>query len=535
MAVVNKQATIWNPNDPNSKKVINVGDQMPTGFSLWTGGTATGQQAQAAIKKTSAPVTPVSNNIDSNTFQAGLQSNPQLPNSNDIASGLYVDRSLEDATKQQTSLQSELDKLKAQRITDTSAALKAEQDNLKNIQSQKDTQVQDYDTQFNPLKDKAVGIYDSMLDSIKDTNYSELTKQKLELTNDIVAYSKMFREELDAAASQGGLSSISAGRQNAVKENYTSKIAIAQAAQSAIDGNFNLAFDIMDRGATAIERLTNDRINFINTVQTLFSTKENTALANVLRLTTEEKTGLDNAVLDAQKKLDNLQKNKETIMELMKTNPIIANKAGLSLTDTPEQITKKLNKFYVSNPQYTPQNQEFIKKAMEKYIDVNISMNDPIETVRSKISLSKIYQKETKTTGSGGGGGTTPTGGITKTDISAIEANLLAVVGEDGFVSPDDYALAKQDWIALGGAPAEFDSKFKNRRNPNDNYDLTTADSVSPTDEGIIQQYKDEGYDKDEIIKAGFDKDSVENVFKKDSNIVGGVVGKVIDWLSFWK
>lgn len=385
-----KQATIWNPNTAE-KKVINVGDAMPTGFSLWTGGTATGQQAQAAIKQSAQ----TSNKIDSDTFKAGVETSTlNLPSSNDAAIGLYTDRSLQDATTQQKSLQSELDAMKAQRIKDNEAALKAEQENLKTIQNQQDSQINSYDAQFNPLKDKAIGIYDSMLNSIKDTDYSALTKQKLDLTNDIVNYSKLMREELDTAAAQPGLASISNARQNAIKENYTSKIAIAQAAQSAIDGNFNLAFDIMDKGATAIERLTNDRINFINSVKAIFSSKENLAISNVNRLTTEESKLLDEAVKDAETKLANIQKNKETIMEIMNTNPIIANKAGLSLTDTPEQITEKLNKFYVANPQYTPDNQAVIKNAMEKYPDAGITLADNLVSVQSKIQRSRIYQDE---------------------------------------------------------------------------------------------------------------------------------------------
>jgi len=324
-----------------------------------------------------------SNTINSNTLNAGINSgnvSSQLPNSNDLAANLYADRSLLDATKQQTDLQKTLDQEKAQRIKDT-------QTQLDTAQANKDTQIANYDTQMNPLKDKAVGIYDSMLNSIKDTNYSDLVKTKLELTNDIVNYSKMMKEELDASAGQSGLQSLATGRQNVIKENYTSKIAIAQASQSAIDGNFNLAFDIMDKGANAINNLTTDRINFINTVKGLFDNKINT-------LTATEKQLLDQAQTDAQTKLDNLQKNKDTIMGIMTTNPIIANKAGLSLTDTPEVLTKKLNDFYVKNPQYTPDNQAFIKKAMEKYYDAGITMNDPIATIQSKIQNSQTYQRE---------------------------------------------------------------------------------------------------------------------------------------------
>lgn len=347
------------------------------------------------------------NPVSSDIVNAGIQSpSLNLPSSNDRAMGLYTDNSLQSATEQQKALQAELDALKAQRIQDNQNALKSQQESLKNIQGQQDQQIADYDTQLNPLRDKAVGIYDSMLNSIKDTDYSGLTKQKLELTNDIISYSKLMKEELDTAAARPGLASVSSARQNAIKENYTSKIAIAQAAQSAIDGNFTLAFDIMDKGASAIERLTNDRINFINSVKSIFSTKENMAISEVLRLTGEETKLLDQAVNDAETKLSNIQKNKETIMEIMKTSPIVANKAGLLLTDTPEQMTQKLNDFYVANPQYTPDNQAVIKQAIEQYPDAGISLGDSIATVQKKIQSSRIYQNEigVATGGTSGGG-----------------------------------------------------------------------------------------------------------------------------------
>lgn len=388
-----KQATIWNPNTAE-KKVINVGEAIPTGFSLWTGGTASGQEAQQAIKATAIPQT--GSTIDSSTLDFGVKNSnvaSALPSSTDGAMKLYADNSLTDSTKLQSELQANLDKFNTQRIADNKAKLEAEQANLKSIQDQQDKQISGYDEQTKPLKDKAVGIYDSMLDSIKDTNYSELTKNKLDLTNDIIAYSKMMKEELDSNQASG-LASVTAGRANAIKENYTSKIAVAQAASSAIDGNFTLAFDIMDKGANAIQNLTTDRINFINTVQSLFSTKETDSRNKILSLTTEQKDLLDKAKSDAETKLANIQKNKETIMELMKTNPIVANKAGLLLTDTPEVISKKLNNFYVANPQFTPDNQAVIKKAMEKYYDAGISLSDSLATVQNKIKQSKIYQNE---------------------------------------------------------------------------------------------------------------------------------------------
>jgi hypothetical protein len=323
------------------------------------------------------------NVVDSSTLSAGINGanvSSKLPTSSDAAAGLYADRSLTDATSQQSDLQKQLDQFKAQRIKDT-------QTQLDTAQNAETTQIANYDATNKPLVDKATGIYNSMLDSISGTNYGDLVKQKLDLTNQIVNYSKMMQDELNTQAQQPSLDSVATGRVNAIKENYTSKIAIAQAAQTAIDGDFNLAFDIMDKGAKAIENLTTDRINFINTVKGLYDSK-------ILSLTTTEKELLDQASTDAQTKIDNLQKNKDSIMSLMQTNPIIASKAGLSLTDTPEVSTKKLNDFYVKNPQYTPQNQTWIKEAMDKYLDAGITLNDTLATVQSKLQKSQSFKSD---------------------------------------------------------------------------------------------------------------------------------------------
>lgn len=48
-----KWATIWNV-DTGEKRVMKVGDPFPSGFSLWTGGMATGSDARAAIMKKAA-------------------------------------------------------------------------------------------------------------------------------------------------------------------------------------------------------------------------------------------------------------------------------------------------------------------------------------------------------------------------------------------------------------------------------------------------------------------------------------------------
>lgn len=53
---------------------------------------------------------------------------------------------------------------------------------------------------------------------------------------------------------------------------------------------------------------------------------------------------------------------------------------------------------------------------------------------------------------------------------SAISSGLAKVTGQDGYVSPEDYASAYTDWINAGYSASSFNSTFKSFQNPNNNY-----------------------------------------------------------------
>ena len=54
--------------------------------------------------------------------------------------------------------------------------------------------------------------------------------------------------------------------------------------------------------------------------------------------------------------------------------------------------------------------------------------------------------------------------------VQAIQQGLSAVKGGDGYVSPQDYASAYEDWVTAGYSPASFNSQFKSFQNPNNGY-----------------------------------------------------------------
>jgi hypothetical protein len=381
--------------DASTKQRI-TGDQWNSG--AYKGATEVSAPKTSLQETLQAKQTALKNNVlSSQTLNNGLISgNPasQLPSSNTQAQQIYSENKMNDAGNSMVDLNKQLNDIKAQQLREAESQRKQAETDLKTIQDQKQGEIDTYDSQMNPLAEQARTQYKTMLDSIAGVDYKALVESKVSLTNDIIAYSKLMRDELDQEASKPSLASVKQGRQNAVKENYTSKIATSEAAMNAIDGNFTLAFDIMDKGANAINQLTTDRINFLNMVKGIFDQKESDANTKVLNLTSEEKDLINNAITDLEAKIKNVEENKAEIMKLMETNPLIAKNAGLLLTDTPEQRATKLQDFYVKNPQYTPENQEYIKKMREKYFDAGITMNDSIATVQSKIKNSATYQRE---------------------------------------------------------------------------------------------------------------------------------------------
>ena len=141
-----------------------------------------------------------------------------------------------------------------------------------------------------------------------------------------------------------------------------------------------------------------------------------------------------------------------------------------------------------------------------------------IDEIKKVITSSKI-------TGTGGGGGNGITN-ISTNDKKAIEQKLLVEIGDDGFLSPDNYNLAKEDWVQAKGEPAEFDKKFAKRRNPDNRYYKITG-KIYPRDEDAIKRYKEDGYSKKEIKEAGFDEDVINKIFEEDTEDK--------KWYQFWK
>lgn len=64
------------------------------------------------------------------------------------------------------------------------------------------------------------------------------------------------------------------------------------------------------------------------------------------------------------------------------------------------------------------------------------------------------------------GGTGTKTGFDEKTELSNANEAAFSVVGEDGYISPQDYLKLRNAFVERGGSPTVFDTKMKGFRNP---------------------------------------------------------------------
>jgi hypothetical protein len=346
--------------------------------------------------------TPLNQNINSNTIQTGSQYGnigSQLPNNSATQSAIdiYTNSAFQNGTQSLQELQNQYNTLSAQQLQQTQQGIQNTQGELNTLEQNRQNDIDKYRSITDPLYQQGADEYKRMLDSTKQIDYTALVKQRLELTNDIVNYSKLMRDELDVEAGRPALQSVSNGRQTAIQQNYLSKISTAQAATAAIDGNFNLAFDIMDRGATVIQNITADRINFLNFVSGIYDDKIDDRRGKLLNLTADEKEQIDQLRGTLQKQIETVEANKAIVQNLMSdpTTAMIAHKAGLSLTDSADVIAEKLNKYYVANPTLIP---ESIVDLQQKYPDAGINFWDSPDVIKTKLSKSAVFKQENGST-----------------------------------------------------------------------------------------------------------------------------------------
>ena len=232
-----------------------------------------------------------------------------------------------------------------------------------------------------------------------------------------------------------GLASIRNPRINQTIEGITASVGVIQAALSVSQGLTSQAQQQLTTATNVITSAYSDSLDYYKTLSNFYESKASDSNSKLITLTSNERTFLDNKIQSLQNDMDRVQANSDALQAAM-TDPDTAlayATAGVSLLDSPQQISQKLAKYTyqkelisnsneMSSKGYTPliggqapagsevvqmtdsqgNTKTYYKKAANKLTEVS-----PGATLFDPITGKAIFTAPTaKQLGGGSGGGT---------------------------------------------------------------------------------------------------------------------------------
>jgi ElaB/YqjD/DUF883 family membrane-anchored ribosome-binding protein len=268
----------------------------------------------------------------------------------------------------------------------------------------------------------------------------EATQREALHINENFEANQKLTSELDALLTEGndlikqqkdvtGLAAIRNPRIQKSMDDVAARAGVIQAVISARNGQISTAENMIDRSINAITADRQDRLTYYSTILNLNS-------RDILSLDTSQKNIAQEEINIAKSFLDSAQKNADYFKQLL-INPATASlmgEAGVSLTDTPEQVSAKL-----ATASYKKEVSDLSNKMT---IAGNTPVYDPstvpagqLTSVTDSRGKTYYFQKEAKvsTTNSSddylkkliGGSSSSTTGGKTKsTSTSSASSGL---------------------------------------------------------------------------------------------------------------
>ncbi len=130
---------------------------------------------------------------------------------------------------------------------------------------------------------------------------------------------------------------------NKTLSDITARAGLIQSAMAAYNGQIGQAYTMIDRSVAAINADRTDQINYYDKILSLSN-------QGIVSLTSDQKQIAQEKRAQAQKEADSAQATADTIKQAM-LDPATAQayaQAGVTLTDTPDQINKKLGDYAYS-------------------------------------------------------------------------------------------------------------------------------------------------------------------------------------------
>lgn len=297
---------------------------------------------------------------------------PKTPTSSDISAGLNLSGVKPPATtagiihetfannaSQYSQSQKDMIKIREQQLAETQKQMadvnKQIADNQakidQNAATAKDVYTGSMDDQnLQGWRQQAIGVNSDELKS-KYADYKTEYESRKSMGDELSQLASMYSNELSKPQVISDYTTMQ-GRLNNTKEQYAGRISALQAGISALDGNISMAKTFIDRGIDTVNSDRTDRLNYLNFVQGLATTKGTELKTSLLNLTKDEKTTIDNEIKIIQDKITETENNKKFMQTLFVDTQTAqtAIKSGVTLTDTPDQAVKKMADYMKTHP-----------------------------------------------------------------------------------------------------------------------------------------------------------------------------------------
>jgi len=370
------------------------------------------------------------------------------------------------------------------------------------------------------LMKEAIAGREEALDEVKELTepfrkkIEETERERLKVEQNFFENQQLV-EELDSLLSEGNrlidqlrsrpqrLSQINRNINRAV-EAINARVSVINAVINARNGQIGQAFRLIDRSVAAITADRNDRLRYYQAIINAYEKQRDEQGRRLIQLEEREANFLKEQIKVLRRDIDESKLNAENIKQMMmnpRTAKIVAD-AGITLNDTPEQVSKKIADYqytlevnqlhqqmqdngyeWIPTPEQArgipeseivsrtdsrgqehlyrkpkEQTKYEIRTVGRKVVELQIGEDGRVISQRVIAQADAARQEDRAPT--------------LEEDIASMSLALQSRVGQDGFVSPSDYATAKREWVLAGRKSKDFDEFFATFRNPNDFYIL---------------------------------------------------------------
>ncbi len=206
----------------------------------------------------------------------------------------------------------------------------------------------------------------------------ETERQRLYITENFEANQKL-TNELDSLLTQGN-EIIAQTKELAIPEVFrkqrvnqtindiNARASVINSVMSARNNQISQAYNLIDRGVAAISADRQDQLAYYQTLNNFYENQKDAEGNKLISLDKEQKTYIQSQIGLLESDLSQATKNADYIKSLM-TSPesaLLVAEAGISLSDTPEQVNQKLatqiqrDNIEKTKNQYVSQGYEFV-------------------------------------------------------------------------------------------------------------------------------------------------------------------------------